>query len=449
MSRSSFVGGVLGFFYALLLYVAAAPSLGAPIPPTIALLMAPFSVLLPVLPGPQVLVAVLLLSIVEALLWYLVASASSATSIETTREVFAGLAPGTVGPGAPTAAAIAALTGTAVAVACPPPAPALPPPPAIRLPVNVMELFARGTCIGFNAGWNLGLWAMLPFFLAAVFGLLALLVGTIIATVTAVLLALGPVGATILALLVAVLGILAAIVGLILTILAAVLGPVLLFLAAVLAAVIAALTALVAAIFALIAAVILALLGPVGPVVVAILAGLGPLGLVGALFALINFLALIPVVSRSAVFQGILGWSSWLMPMSWLATFMGFLLFVGSVITAPFFPGVTFRLDVRTGTIETDGGLTGISGFPGGFNLGNFTFVLPVGSSTGFVCPGLSVHETGHTLNVAAFGSLWHLLGNAIEENVLPMRRGRLAYGELLTESHLPGTRRPFIGIWS
>jgi len=109
------------------------------------------------------------------------------------------------------------------------------------------------------------------------------------------------------------------------------------------------------------------------------------------------------------------------------------------------------RLDLTTGTIESAGGIIGITGFSGGFNLGNFTFLTaPV---TSFTAAGLSAHETGHTLNVAAFGSVWHLLGNAVEENVppftLPGTANASAYGEMLAESHLPRVGRLTLLQWS
>ena len=445
MSRSSFLGGVLAFFYALLLYVILSASIGAPVPPTIALLMSPFLVLFPAVPGPQIVVAVFVLTLVEVLFWYLVATAGLVASAEVTRESLTGTPFGTVSsPRIPTPATLVA---TPVAVISCPPAPPIPPPPAQRLSrTNVIELFARGSGIGFNAGWNLGLWAMLPFVIAgflALIGLIATTIGAVIATVLALL---GPLGGLILA----ILGAIGAILGLIFGILVALLGPIVAFVGAILAAILGLAVAVAAALIALITPIVLALLGPAGPVVVAFLAGLGPLGVIGLIFAVINFLALVPVIARSRVYQSILAWASWLMPMSWLATFMGFLLFLGSVITAPFFPAgsVTFRFDSTTSTIETAGGLAAPF-FGGGFNLGHFTFLSAVGLAGGFTCASISSHETGHTLNVAAFGSIWHLLGNAIEENVAPIFRFEFAYGELVAEGHFPGSARLFVSVWS
>jgi hypothetical protein len=310
--------------------------------------------------------------------------------------------------------------------------------------INVIELFARGSGIGFNAGWNLGLWAMLPFVIAGILALIALVATTLAAVVGAILALLGPLGVLILA----ILGAIGAVLGLIFGILVALFAPILAFVGAILALILALVASVAAAVLALVTAVVLALLGPAGPVIVAFLAGLGPLGLVGLIVAVINFLALVPVIARSRVYQGILAWSSWLMPMSWLATFMGFLLFLGSLVTAPFFPGVFFRFDATTSTIETNGGLATVSGFGGGFNLGHFTF-LSAGGGGGFTCASLASHETGHTLNVAAFGSLWHLLGNAIEENISPISRFEFTYGELVAEGHFPRSGSLFVSVWT
>jgi hypothetical protein len=161
-------------------------------------------------------------------------------------------------------------------------------------------------------------------------------------------------------------------------------------------------------------------------------------------------LAAIIFVARNRVYQGFLGWSGWLLPLSYLATGVGLLLFV---VNFPFafatFGVAAFALDWSTGVIETRGGVTGITGFNGGFSLGNFTFLtLTTAAGAGpaparFMTPTVSSHETGHSLNTAAMGGvvLWI---NAVDENILP-RRLNLAYGELTAEGHsrnMPGVAR-------
>jgi hypothetical protein len=64
--------------------------------------------------------------------------------------------------------------------------------------------------------------------------------------------------------------------------------------------------------------------------------------------------------------------------MSWVATTFGLLLFISNLplaIAAAVAAGAPspLRFDVLTATFETTGGaLIGVTGFAGGFNLGNF-----------------------------------------------------------------------------
>jgi hypothetical protein len=172
-----------------------------------------------------------------------------------------------------------------------------------------------------------------------------------------------------------------------------------------------------------------------------------------ALVGLVCFVAVFPFISRNVAYQGVLGWLSWLMPMSWIATTFGLLLFILNLplaIAAAVAAGAPspLRFDALTATFETTGGaLIGATGFVGGFNLGNFMFVTPgppPGGRTAFnglatgvgAVGGLSSHETGHTLNVAALSGVVTWI-NAIDENIAPFNRNSLAYGELAAESHI------------
>jgi hypothetical protein len=166
--------------------------------------------------------------------------------------------------------------------------------------------------------------------------------------------------------------------------------------------------------------------------------------LAGWAFIVISLTAII-FVARNRFFQGFLGWSGWLFPLSYFATAVGLLLFIVNIPFAFAAFGIgAFAMDWTTGVIETNGGITGITGFSGGFSLGNFTFLAgPIATATPalFTVPSTSSHETGHSLNTSAFGGivLWI---NAIDENVLPTRIN-LAYGELTAEGHsrnMPGT---------
>lgn len=167
----------------------------------------------------------------------------------------------------------------------------------------------------------------------------------------------------------------------------------------------------------------------------------------GAALAFIGLLAAIPRLARRADAQALLGWASWLMPMSWPSTVLGLFVFVTAWGSAMWIRTIRLRLDVSTGTIETSG-LPRMGRFRGGFNLGNFTFLVGT-PPTPFSAVGTSSHETGHTLNVAAFGSVWHLLGNGIEQNVPPFARDAHAYGELLAESLRPDPTQPWLRQWS
>ena len=72
----------------------------------------------------------------------------------------------------------------------------------------------------------------------------------------------------------------------------------------------------------------------------------------------------------------------------------------------------------------------------------------PATIQTPFNVPGLSAHETGHSLNTGALGGFF-LWVNAIDENLPPFNNGARAYGELCAESHLPGAGRWFVNLWS
>ncbi len=157
-----------------------------------------------------------------------------------------------------------------------------------------------------------------------------------------------------------------------------------------------------------------------------VLVGVAPLGL---LLGLIGFLAVFPPVSRNAFYQGALGWSSWLMPVSYIATAVGWLLFIVNLPFALAAGGIgAIRFDFRTATVESSGGLVAVSPAPG-FDLGNFSFLRTVATQSPFAGPGgVSAHETGHTLAVAALGGVVQWI-DAVDENVPPFRKLSKALG--------------------
>jgi hypothetical protein len=171
----------------------------------------------------------------------------------------------------------------------------------------------------------------------------------------------------------------------------------------------------------------------------------GPLGLV------ISFLSAFDGLAKNKVYQIILGWSNLLMPMSFPVTGTGLLFFVASgighlighgIFGSNFWQIKSLDLDAGTGTLFTEGGLVGnlakSNGQPTAFDMGNFAFV-----NNGKLGRPLSVikeHESGHTLNLGAFGSIVHFIG-AIHENLTSA--GASAYTEQLAESHVPLTHEP------
>ena len=169
---------------------------------------------------------------------------------------------------------------------------------------------------------------------------------------------------------------------------------------------------------------------------------------VGIALGVINFLAAFDGIAENSVYQGILGWSSWLMPMSWGATGLGLVFYAFNLIVA----GITFQqwdaakidrlaIDWKTGTIVMVGGLikNGTA-----YNLGNFVVMnqtwLDNPASGGY--DAVLNHETGHTLNVAAFGTAF-----AICDMFGAIGSGVNDYGERIAESHT-NRGRPTIPMW-
>jgi len=165
---------------------------------------------------------------------------------------------------------------------------------------------------------------------------------------------------------------------------------------------------------------------------------------VASTVGLLGLLASIGPVSRWSPYKVLLGWGNWIMPMSWLVVGLGlvftlFSLLVHLLLTTPF--GVEFtrigikngplagkyvKVDGVTGTIFVHGGLVAnLNRLKTAFNMGNFSFVHYKSGASHIL------HEAGHTLNLAAFGSLFHLIG-AVDEI---WARGK-AFAELLAESN-------------
>ncbi len=179
-------------------------------------------------------------------------------------------------------------------------------------------------------------------------------------------------------------------------------------------------------------------------------AAFGPV--IGVTLGVVNFLATFDGIARNSAYQGILGWTSWMMPMSWGATGFGLAFFAVNLV----FAGVTgnqwkaakidkLAIDWKTGTIVMSGGL--IRG-PTAFDMGHFVFMNPNyvdGSTADRTFDAVLRHETGHTLEAAAFGTAF-LVADLIGENIVGS--GVNDYGEMIAESHANRAGRPTIPMW-
>ncbi len=171
-------------------------------------------------------------------------------------------------------------------------------------------------------------------------------------------------------------------------------------------------------------------------------------GALGVVIGALGFLGSFDSIASSEVYQGIMGWSNWLMPMSWLVTVPGAIMWIlnglghlvfwsipqlwGGGINAFRITGM--RMDWSTGMLATKGGWIGAA-MPASslaFNMGNFAWI-PGGPG-----PWHMDHEAGHNLNLAVFGSIFHYIG-AIHE--VPLGAGLNAFSEVHAESNtgLPG----------
>ena len=119
----------------------------------------------------------------------------------------------------------------------------------------------------------------------------------------------------------------------------------------------------------------------------------------GLAVGVINFLAVFDTVRQNAFYQGVLGWSSWLMPMSWLVNGLGLVFFVLNILGALFTLNqvnalkITYiHMDWGTGSIVMKGGwISNLNSYHTAFDMGNFVYVDRLNSSPDDDVP----HETG------------------------------------------------------
>ena len=99
-------------------------------------------------------------------------------------------------------------------------------------------------------------------------------------------------------------------------------------------------------------------------------------------------------------------------------------------------------MDWSTGSIDMKGGwLSNVNAIDTAYNLGNFTFVDINDTSADWHLN----HESGHNLNLAAFGSIFHLVGFIHE---MGLGAGDSAFAEQLANSNDP-SRSSSVPVWS
>jgi hypothetical protein len=174
---------------------------------------------------------------------------------------------------------------------------------------------------------------------------------------------------------------------------------------------------------------------------------------IAAGLALIGFLSVFSPIGYSRVYHFVLGWLSWLMPMSWPIHAIGLgalvLNLIGDVIFGLLFRIQLFRvtgagLNWREGVIYIVGGWIGnVNLEHTAYNLGAFVYVHWNWSAAGLSWDELIEHETGHALSLGAFGFVFHL-AEWIDEIV---RRGD-APAEHIADSNAMPRRPAYIPQW-
>lgn len=181
----------------------------------------------------------------------------------------------------------------------------------------------------------------------------------------------------------------------------------------------------------------------------------GPI--IGAALGIITFLSVIPPVAKSDVYQGILGWTSYLMPMSWPGHAIGLTLFalnvVGYLVTFGQVDALRIRdmqVDWKTGNIFTVGGWVGqLDGRA--FNFGGFSFVNTARYVGGEIIPATFEHESGHMLSNAAFGFFQATRvfeGNGLDSFWERIAESNVPSGLRGTDPVTPEPDRPKIPQW-
>ncbi len=158
---------------------------------------------------------------------------------------------------------------------------------------------------------------------------------------------------------------------------------------------------------------------------------------VGIGLGIIVFLGVFDSIRQSTAYQVVLGWSSWLMPTTWLVNGLGLVFFAVNLILAAVtlnkVPGLaitSISFDLQTCSFVMKGGaLSDANPIDTAYDMGHFVFVDSRNTSPDNDVP----HETGHGLSLGLFGSAVHLIGFLDE---MAFGGGASAWTEQMADSH-------------
>ncbi len=171
--------------------------------------------------------------------------------------------------------------------------------------------------------------------------------------------------------------------------------------------------------------------------------------IIGIVLFALGILSAFATVSQSGFYQGVIGWLSWVAPMSWPVLVLGLVLLIVSLPLGLIgLAGVDF---LKIGGAATAAGSVQKKIADANWSTGTFFLVGGLGSNANYAKTAYNMgnvafihrnaqadhteHEAGHNLSLFVFGWLFHFLG-AVDENVIGYHAN--AISELLAESHDP-----------
>ena len=197
--------------------------------------------------------------------------------------------------------------------------------------------------------------------------------------------------------------------------------------------------------------------------------------LVSLVLVLINFAAFTPVISNNTVYQVILGYTTLFLPMSLPMNLAGGVTLAINTVAAGVGASLSWFAEWTRANLVMHGGI--VHGCQRtAFNMANFTVAHPdmalddpwvdPGTPIWPFCPaqlaglgstitvrGAVLHEASHTLNVGAFGWIYHLIGFADQKLPMPwsggVSLGSNAYAELCAESGLRDMGKNWVAAWA